>query len=305
MKKSLGQVIENKENLIKDHKTSDSLTVVRTFGTNITNQKLILSPFISNNPIYLECYADDIYTYLYSIETLHTAKFGYLKNQHDINEKMRSILIDWLVDVHIKFKLVPETLYLTVNILDRYLEKTPLSRTKLQLLGVAAMLIASKYEDIYAPDISDFVFITDKAYDRDEIILMESSILKLLEFNVCTPSAYRFLERYCRIIESEDKNFTLAQYFIELTLLEYRMIKYPQSLLAASAVYLMHKVYNIIPEWPDELIIKSPYKENDLKVVSKEMCLLFQRARNSQLQIIRKKFLTQQFFQVANTSLIC
>jgi len=87
-----------------------------------------------------------------------------MKNkQNDINEKMRSILVDWLVEVHVKFKLLPETLFLTVNLIDRYLEAKKVLRQKLQLVGVTSMLIASKYEEIYAPEVKDFVYITDKA----------------------------------------------------------------------------------------------------------------------------------------------
>lgn len=89
-----------------------------------------------------------------------------MKYQQDINEKMRSILIDWLVEVHLKFKLLPETLFLTVNIIDRYLAKEQVVRSKLQLVGVTSMLIASKYEEIYAPEVRDFEYITDKAYDH-------------------------------------------------------------------------------------------------------------------------------------------
>jgi len=84
--------------------------------------------------------------------------------QTDINEKMRSILIDWLVEVQIKFKLLPETLYLTTNLIDRFLGLKKVSRDKLQLVGVACMLIATKYEEIYAPEVKDFVYISDNAY---------------------------------------------------------------------------------------------------------------------------------------------
>jgi hypothetical protein len=90
--------------------------------------------------------------------------------QTDINEKMRAILVDWLIEVHYKFKLMPETLFLTVNLIDRFLEKIDVVRTKLQLVGVTAMLIACKYEEIYAPEVRDFVYITDKAYTREEIL---------------------------------------------------------------------------------------------------------------------------------------
>ena len=82
--------------------------------------------------------------------------------QDDISEKMRSILVDWLIDVHVKFKLSDNTLYLAINIMDRFLCKTKLSRKKLQLLGVSAMMIACKLEEIYAPEIKDFVYISDE-----------------------------------------------------------------------------------------------------------------------------------------------
>lgn len=83
---------------------------------------------------------------------------------------MRAILVDWLIEVHYKFKLLPETLFLTTNLIDRYLERQPIHRTKLQLIGVTSMLIASKYEEIYAPEVKDFVYITDKAYLKEEIL---------------------------------------------------------------------------------------------------------------------------------------
>ena len=95
-----------------------------------------------------------------------------MASQTDINDKMRAILVDWLVEVHLKFKLMPETLYLTVNLIDRFLAKKPVTRKNLQLVGVTAMLIASKYEEIWAPEVRDFVYISDKAYTREQILGM-------------------------------------------------------------------------------------------------------------------------------------
>jgi cyclin B len=67
------------------------------------------------------------------------------------------------------------------------------------------MLIASKYEEIYAPEVRDFVYITDKAYTREEILAMESSILSTLDFNICTPSSLRFLERFSKLSNANSK----------------------------------------------------------------------------------------------------
>ena len=101
---------------------------------------------------------------------MYICNAGYMTRQSDINEKMRAILIDWLVDVHLKFKLVDETLFLAVNMIDRYLEKSEVSRQKLQLVGITSMFIASKYEEIYPPDLRDFVYVTDKAYTKSQIL---------------------------------------------------------------------------------------------------------------------------------------
>lgn len=87
-----------------------------------------------------------------------------MKSQPDINDKMRAILVDWIIEVHLKFKLQPETLFIAINIMDRYLEKVRVEKGYLQLVGVTALMIAAKYEEIYPPEVKDFVFITDKAY---------------------------------------------------------------------------------------------------------------------------------------------
>lgn len=82
----------------------------------------------------------------------------YMDLQPDINAKMRSILVDWLIEVHRKFELTPETLYLTMNIVDRFLSVKVVPRKELQLLGISAMVIACKYEEIWAPEVC-FTFV--------------------------------------------------------------------------------------------------------------------------------------------------
>lgn len=155
---------------------------------------------------------------------------------------MREILIDWLVEVHLKFKLLPETLYLTVNIIDRYLDKQIVLRNKLQLVGVTAMLIASKYEEIYPPIVTDFVYITDNAYSKSEILEMEESILTSLEFGIHFTSQLRFLERYFYLKDTSENEKFLAQFLVEGCLIQYNMLKYNSSILAASALYLSSKL---------------------------------------------------------------
>lgn len=123
-------------------------------------------------------FAEDIHSNMKLSESLSQPHAAYMKRQSDINESMRAILVDWLIDVHLKFKLLNETLFLTINIIDRYLSaKSNVQRSKLQLVGVSALLISTKYEEIYPPTVKDLVYITDNAYTKEEILEMEYQIL--------------------------------------------------------------------------------------------------------------------------------
>ena len=123
----------------------------------------------AEDPLCVTSYVEDMYNYFRSKETSTSVRPVFMEAQPHINERMRSILVDWLVEVHLKFKLVPETLYLTINLIDRYLERKEVSRPKLQLVGVTSLLIASKYEEIYPPELRDLVYICDRAYTRSEV----------------------------------------------------------------------------------------------------------------------------------------
>jgi len=202
------------------------------------------------NPQQVADFAQDIFENCLRQEKETQPACDYMsKTQKDIHEKMRSILVDWLVDVHYKFKLVPETLYLTVNLIDRYLEKEEVSRQNLQLVGVTAMLIASKYEEIYAPIVKDFVYITDNAYSKEEILHMEMKMLHTLDFEVNYTSSFRFLERFIKVGKVDAILHHLSRYFLELSLVNYHMLKYGQSLLASAALYLAMKMAKIQSPW--------------------------------------------------------
>ena len=143
---------------------------------------------------FAEEYQEEIIPYLLSLEDKKRINPNYMLNQNDINEKMRMILIDWLVEVHLKFKLLPETLFLTINFIDRYLQNNQTKRDKLQLIAVSSLLIACKYEEIYPPEISSFVYITDNAYKKEDILNYEIKILEDLEYDLTYPSIHRYFE---------------------------------------------------------------------------------------------------------------
>lgn len=146
------------------------------------------------DPLCATAYVEDMYQTFREKEAHTSVRPVYMEQQKHINERMRAILVDWLVEVHLKFKLVPETLYLTINLIDRYLELQEVSRPKLQLVGVTCLLIASKYEEIYPPELRDLVYICDRAYTRQDVSV-DCSSLSLVKTTllILSLSLYRLL----------------------------------------------------------------------------------------------------------------
>ena len=161
----------------------------------------------------------------------------YMDQQGDINRKMRSILVDWLVDVHHRFKLQPLTLWLTVNILDRYLMQVQTMRSKLQLVGVSAMFIACKYEEMFPPFLRDCVCITDFAYEREDVLVMEKQILITLNYNIFVPTGFHFLSRYLNAIDASENLRHIASYYAERNLQEYDSLNHEPHKVAATSLF--------------------------------------------------------------------
>ena len=223
---------DNKENIQKNEKneyinkiTEINLKLDKDIlpKNNLNINNISIKP---NNDILLpkydlqfaEEYQEEIIPYLISLENEKRINPNYMSKQNDINEKMRMILIDWLIEVHLKFKLLPETLFLTINFIDRYLQNNQTPRDKLQLIAVSSLLIACKYEEIYPPEISSFVYITDNAYTKEEILNYEIKILGDLEYDITYPTSLRFLEiLLIKLNLSKDNIFiNKMMYLIEL-----------------------------------------------------------------------------------------
>ncbi len=121
------------------------------------------------------------------------------KMQTEIKDTSRAFLVEWIIDVHRKFRLMPETLYVATNVIDRYLSIQHIKKSELHLLGVTALLIATKYEEIYPPELKDLLSISENKFTKQDVLKMESKILSTLEFNFMNPSSLRFLERFRKI----------------------------------------------------------------------------------------------------------
>lgn len=246
----------------------------------------------ADNPQLVSECVKDIYKYLRFMETKFSVRKDYLSGQTVITGKIREVLIDWLVQVHLRFRLLPETLYLTVDIIDRFLQDDiAVDRSHLQLVGVAAMFIASKYEEIYAPEIEDFVFITDKTYDSSKIRQMERRILRAIEFNLGRPLPLHFLRRNSKAGHVDTQEHTLAKYMLELTLPEYNMRHHNPSQVAAAALYLSLRV--LTPGWNSEvwdasLVYYSGYTETQILPVVRQMAALVDKVNKKKSQSVKQ-----------------
>ena len=178
----------------------------------------------------------------------------YFKTQPEINEKMRAILIDWLIDVNNKFNFTEETLYLAINIIDTYLSLKKIKRCNLQLLGVTALFISCKQNEIIFRRLKEYAYITDNAYNEQDILNMENDIFQTLEFNILFPSALTFFEILCHnfgILDKENKDdkknleFNLGKFLIESFYMSDTSLKYYASTIACSAMYIVMKFFKM------------------------------------------------------------
>lgn len=253
------------------------------------------------NPLAVVEYIDDIYHFYRKTESLSCVSPAYMSFQFDINQKMRAILIDWLIEVHYKFELMDETLFLTVNLIDRFLERQTVSRKKLQLVGMTAMLLACKYEEVCVPIVEDLIVICDKAYTRTEVLDMEKVMVNTLQFNMSVPTPYVFMRRFLKAAQSDRKLELLSFYIIELCLVEYEMLKFPPSLLAAAAVYTAQCSLLKSNQWSKTSEWHTTYSEDQLMECSRMMVTFHQKAGTGKLTGVHRKYSTHKFGYAARS----
>ncbi|XP_042067150.1 G2/mitotic-specific cyclin-1-like [Salvia splendens] len=211
----------------------------------------------ANNHLAVVEYIDEIYQFYKLLRYPEGMAGDYMDSQPEINAKMRAIMVDWLVQVHNKFDLSPETLYLTINLVDRYL-----ASKKTQLVGLGAMLIASKYEEIWAPEVNELVFISDRTYSCADILAMEKKILGQLEWSLTVPTPYVFLARFIKASMTDAKVENMVYLLGELAMMNYsRAIRYSPSLIAASAVYAVRCTLSIAPAWNETGLLEEQLME--------------------------------------------
>jgi len=254
------------------------------------------------NPQLCSEYAPEMYAYLKSMEPKFSVKADHLKG-YPTTGKMRTVLVDWLVDVQQQFKLLQETLFLTVAIIDRFMsiEGDSIDRENLQLVGIAAMFLASKLEEIYAPELNDFVYITDNAYTAEQVRETERRIFQALDFEFGFPLSINFLRRYSKAGDVDVSHHALAKYILETVLLDYSFVSTPPSLCAAASLYLSLGILE--PDdsdlWTPSLEYYSGYSIQDLNAKVKPLIESLKRAHNGKYTAVKQKYSSKQMHRIA------
>ena len=280
---------ENKENKEPEQITYEDEEKVKYFDISNINNVQIPKDYI--NIIYYNLLEEE------NIELNPKPIYTYMKNQKEINDQMRSILVDWIIDVHHKFGFTDETLFMTVLIIDRYSSVEQITRIKYQCLGITALMIACKHEEINVPKVEDFIYITDNAYTKDEVFQMENDVLSKLNFSLLYPSPIKFYEYLSLHFNFDKKKHMMGKYLMESFLLDINVNKYKPATISCACTYVVMKFFkmeNYQESYNKKFFLHDEKKEitteYNIKDCAKDICLFIDNINKTNYLSFQKKY---------------
>jgi hypothetical protein len=311
---------DNKSTLcaIKEEKEND-ITQTRKTMINFNDPNAITKGAVNKNKnkeekieikdyfhALVDDYGDDIFKYLKKNEKINVCDYSNkdifkLQDKKYYNEKNRSIIYHWLVKNNHKWKLKDDTIYMAMNIMDRYISQYKSKNLEFQLIAISSYLIASKYEDIYPPYIDELSQICNYIYSNDDIIKKEYEILSGLNFDVLYNSSYKFLTFLHSVVDNQNmKLLYLAQFILEISLDNLDILEYSQSERALAALLVSKKILGIKITW-NNLRMYYDYDENKIKTVQKKMIPLLNKVMKSKNKnAIFEKFESSKYKSVSS-----
>ncbi|KAI1723002.1 G2/mitotic-specific cyclin-B [Ditylenchus destructor] len=238
---------------------NDGILVERSLNVNGHAIKKSLEEPIRSNPcfggaIFLLSVdlASDINHYLRSLDNKNELSEHFLDSKHSlVDGRMRKTLVNWLVQLQLRFNLIDETLSLAVWMLDRSLIRlnTSVHKDNLQLIGATSMFIAAKFEEIQFPSADDFVYIADCSFTKQDIIRMEHMILRAINFKCAMSHPIQFLRRYRYVMGLNKMVYNLAKFISDVAFVEYSLAHYKSSITAAAAIFLSAHILHVHIQW--------------------------------------------------------
>ena len=295
-KENTNSFLKDFEN-VKTTSNSDDFGAYDTYLNYLNNsQNIIGYPLESLNKKFNKEYLDEIYINLLLDEKAFEKKIDpeYLSFQKSLNDKMRAILVDWIIEIHCHFKFIKKTLFQCIFIIDAFLSKTIVDRNKFQLLGVASLLISSKENEIIYPSLNKLIQLTDNAYTVEELKNMERMIIKSLNFDVLSPTAEEFFDINAEYFKFTKKQKSFGEYFLKCSLIDYNMLKYKPSTIAIACGYITMKYFNLKGI---ELILDNAnfgIKRNEINNCVKDLCLLVKGLYKSSLGVAKNIYINKK-----------
>ena len=310
---------ENEKNIEKDKKNKDliennekKLSPLKKEEKFIEQEEKIIYFDITNiNNVQIpKEYINIIYYNLLKEENIELKPkpiYTYMKNQKEINDQMRSILVDWIIDVHHKFGFTDETLFMTILIIDRYCSIEQVTRIKYQCLGITALMIACKHEEINVPKVEDFIYITDNAYTKDEVFQMENDVLSKLNFSLLYPSPIKFYEYLSLHFKFSKQYHMLGKYLMESFLFDLKYIKYKPSIISCACCYIVMKFFKM-PNYRQSYDKKFYLINENINTISngfgvkdcaQDICIFVDNINNTNLLSCQKKYTKPEFESVS------
>ncbi|KAJ4456810.1 putative G2/mitotic-specific cyclin-B [Paratrimastix pyriformis] len=255
----------------------------------------------TENPQACIEYVQEVYEHFMDYET-HNALPDYMhaSTQPELTDRLRATIVDWMANVHYQFKLLPETLFLSVALLDRFLALKQVAQNKLQLLGVTCLMTAAKYEEVMSPSIVDFEAITERNCPRADIIRMERTLLSTLKYGLTMPTVLTFLKRYAKASKADSHIGMCARFISELSLTDYRLCQaYRPSMVAAACIYHSMRIMKRPQPWDDTIHHYSGYSEASLQQCATDLRELVKKAPTSRLQALYHKHSSERYLAIA------
>lgn len=216
----------------------------------------------ADNPQDVHDYTEEIHNYLRQQEKKFQIDGSYLERQTSLSARRRRILTEWLIEVFHRFDICHDAKFLTFSIIDRYLSRasTAIHIANFQLLGITAMFIASKVEEIYPPTAGDFIHMTGESHTKEEMLAVEAHVLRTIDFMVTNPTPFPFLKRAakanCRV---STLFYTMALFILMLMQTMYETLVFLPSKQSAAALYVSNEILGRNPVWDATLEFYTMY----------------------------------------------
>jgi cyclin B len=214
---------------------------------------------------------------------------------------MRSILIDWIIEVHNRFHFKTKTLFQTVYIIDLYLSYENIEKKNFQLLGIASLLIACKENEIYVPNPQQFIEVTDFAYQKKDLLIMEKKIMHVTKFEILIPTAEEFYSIISKKFNFTEKQYELGNYFLDSSLVDYDLLKYQPSTIGVACAYIVMKYFQIngYRDLYSSKMTNVYFPQKTIKDCARDLCRFVKNLSNSTLLAAKEKYSSVEHGNVA------